>query len=549
MFFTFSSFAQTYSIFGTIKDEDNKALSDVTVTLDNWSFERITTTDINGYYIFSDLPEDNSFIVTPSKADYQFGPEMRWISSLNANTEANFTGIKIPGYYSVSGTIRNEAGISLSGIEVTIVCYYNGGRNFLKTTISDDNGYYIISDVPAGCVYYLVTSINPDYYFDSPNTSFENLDSDITLDLICRNKQFYSISGTIKDTNGTPMSDVEVFLTDSTTYRTVTDNNGFYIFLDLPGGEPLKLLRPHHSDYLFDPRSVYIFSLTSNLTYDFVGTKKLPYIQLSGTIKEANGTPISGVKVTLGKSGVFENIVTDINGFYSFQNVSVAYYSIEPLKYGFSFSPSSINIAETNKDKTNLDFIGHKGSFYNISGTIKDTDNKPISDVLVFLNSYWGGGTNDTTITDNNGFYIFFDVFSDAYDYRLKPSHTKYYFTPVERMFNYLFSHITDANFISTALLYVDDPDELPSGYSLEQNYPNPFNPSTKIKYTVKESGFVTINLFDVFGREVRKLVNAVQPSGNYEITFDAKGLTSGVYYYKININEFTATKKMLLMK
>ena len=99
------------------------------------------------------------------------------------------------------------------------------------------------------------------------------------------------------------------------------------------------------------------------------------------------------------------------------------------------------------------------------------------------------------------------------------------------------------------AVISVDKPDELLNGYSLEQNYPNPFNPSTKIKYTIKESGFVTIHLFDIFGREVRKLVNTFQPIGNYEITFDAKDLTSGVYYYKININEFTATKKMLLMK
>ena len=95
----------------------------------------------------------------------------------------------------------------------------------------------------------------------------------------------------------------------------------------------------------------------------------------------------------------------------------------------------------------------------------------------------------------------------------------------------------------------VEDIDELPSSYSLTQNYPNPFNLSTKIKYAIKESGFVSLKVFDIFGKEVTKLVNTFQPNGNYEITFDATNLTSGVYYYKLNINDFTETKKMVLMK
>jgi hypothetical protein len=97
----------------------------------------------------------------------------------------------------------------------------------------------------------------------------------------------------------------------------------------------------------------------------------------------------------------------------------------------------------------------------------------------------------------------------------------------------------------------VEDTNEMPSTYSLKQNYPNPFNPSTKIKYEIKESGFVSLKVFDIFGREVTELVNTLQSSGNYEITFDGaeRGLTSGVYYYRLNINDFTETKKMVLMK
>jgi hypothetical protein len=547
MLFAFSSFAQYTSISGTIKDEDGKPLSDVTVTL-NTRPERTTITDINGYYIFSNLTVPNTIIITPSKVNYRF--KFVFIFLLTS-TEVNFTGIEVPDYYSVSGTIRNEASVPVSGVEVTVGCLDAGWPVLVKRTISDNNGYYIISDLPAGYPRYGLTPTSTDYYFDPQTIEFENLNSDMTLDLTCRDKQFYSISGTIKEANDTPISGVEVtfYSNGIIYYSTVTDINGFYIFSDLPEGEDLDIiLYPRHSDYLFDPIDERTQSLKSNLTWDFIGTKRY-YIQLSGTIKEANGTPISAVEVSLNKGILFEDTITttDINGFYSFQNLLVGYYSITPSKHGFAFDPPSIYINET--EETKLDFIGYEGSFYIISGIIKDTDNKPISDVRVVLYGDWGA-IYDTTTTNSNGFYIFPDLFSEFNYYQITPSHTKYYFDPASRMFDYgLFSDITDANFIATTVMSVDKPDELPSGYSLEQNYPNPFNPSTKIKYTVKESGLVTINLFDVFGREIRKLVNTVQPSGNYEITFDAKDLTSGVYYYKININEFIATKKMLLMK
>jgi hypothetical protein len=85
--------------------------------------------------------------------------------------------------------------------------------------------------------------------------------------------------------------------------------------------------------------------------------------------------------------------------------------------------------------------------------------------------------------------------------------------------------------------------------YNLSQNYPNPFNPITKIKYMIKESGFVSLQVHDVFGREIRQLVNGYQPSGNYEIEFNADNLPSGIYFYKLQSNKFSAIKKMVLIR
>lgn len=90
---------------------------------------------------------------------------------------------------------------------------------------------------------------------------------------------------------------------------------------------------------------------------------------------------------------------------------------------------------------------------------------------------------------------------------------------------------------------------ELPSVYELSQNYPNPFNPSTKINFSVPKAGFVTLKVFDVTGREVSNLVNRNLSAGKFEFEFNASGLTSGVYFYTLKTENFSETKKMLLIK
>ncbi len=85
--------------------------------------------------------------------------------------------------------------------------------------------------------------------------------------------------------------------------------------------------------------------------------------------------------------------------------------------------------------------------------------------------------------------------------------------------------------------------------YLLIQNYPNPFNPTTKIKYQIPELSFVTIKIYDMLGREITTLVDIEKPAGNYEINFDASGLTSGVYFYQLRADSFVETKKMVLLR
>lgn len=99
----------------------------------------------------------------------------------------------------------------------------------------------------------------------------------------------------------------------------------------------------------------------------------------------------------------------------------------------------------------------------------------------------------------------------------------------------------------TTDVKLVDD--LVPAQYQLEQNYPNPFNPSTVIKYNLPEAGLVTLKVYNALGQEVAELVNQEQIAGVYEATFDASRFSSGVYFYTITVDEFTQTKKMMLLK
>ncbi len=99
-----------------------------------------------------------------------------------------------------------------------------------------------------------------------------------------------------------------------------------------------------------------------------------------------------------------------------------------------------------------------------------------------------------------------------------------------------------------------DEPPNLPHDYSLEQNYPNPFNPSTVISFTLPERSAVTLTVYDVLGRQVASLVNAVLPAGEHTITWngtvtDGQPAASGVYLYRLRAGTYTAARKMLLLK
>jgi hypothetical protein len=150
-------------------------------------------------------------------------------------------------------------------------------------------------------------------------------------------------------------------------------------------------------------------------------------------------------------------------------------------------------------------------------------DNTPyvqIGEVGNFINSFI-----DTT------------AFDSIYTYRIRSEQGGYFYS------NEATAYIPDI------ITQVESKKELPTEFSLFQNYPNPFNPSTKFKYQIPELSFVTMKVYDVLGNEITTLVNEEKPVGSYQIEFDASGLPSGIYFYRLQAGSFVETRKMVLMK
>jgi ligand-binding sensor domain-containing protein len=89
----------------------------------------------------------------------------------------------------------------------------------------------------------------------------------------------------------------------------------------------------------------------------------------------------------------------------------------------------------------------------------------------------------------------------------------------------------------------------MPERFSLSQNFPNPFNPETKIRFQLKENGWTTLKIYDLVGREVTSLIDQQLSAGTYEVTFNARAISSGVYLYRLQTKEHSESRRMIVLR
>ena len=173
---------------------------------------------------------------------------------------------------------------------------------------------------------------------------------------------------------------------------------------------------------------------------------------------------------------------------------------------------------------------------------------------LIDLNIGMAFGDGGTILRTTNGGEIW-NYQTSGTDYRLNgvsftdPNNgTTVGFTPSDRID---WDHGTILRTTNGGITFFEEKKsiEAPSKFLLLQNYPNPFNPSTTIKYQIPELSFVTLKVYDVLGSEVTTLVSEEKLVGSYVVDFDARELSSGIYFYQLNARNFVENKKMLLIK
>ena len=117
----------------------------------------------------------------------------------------------------------------------------------------------------------------------------------------------------------------------------------------------------------------------------------------------------------------------------------------------------------------------------------------------------------------------------------------------------YSFTVTLDASsittFVSDGSVGIDNEITAPNEFHLYQNYPNPFNPTTQIKFSIPESDYVSLKVYNILGEVVSTLIEGFQQAGTHTFTFDGSSLSSGVYLYKLSTDNFVETKKLILLK
>jgi PKD repeat protein len=256
--FTGATAAATYYMAGTVT-YNGAGLGGVTLSLTG-SLTGSTVTASNGYYRFVALPANGNFVITPSKAGFTFNPVSDTKIGIGSNQEnRDFTAI--PVYY-IRGYVRDSRGAAVRGATMNI----SGAKTASTTT--DSNGFYQFTQLAAGANY-TVTPTLSGWKFNPASLNISSLTGSLDNQNFAGSRKFY-IRGSVKTTSGA-VSKAMVVLAGSNSASVETDDNGNYLFSDLPEGSSYTVTAVK-SGYSFNPASRSGELLAPIDGWDFYGT-------------------------------------------------------------------------------------------------------------------------------------------------------------------------------------------------------------------------------------------------------------------------------------
>ena len=339
--------------------------------------------------------------------------------------------------YTVSGYVKDSSSVAISGVSVTL----SGSSSTVLAT--DSNGFYQFTNLDFGN--YVVTPAKASYVFSPVSLTYTNLTSTQT------NQNFmgtyvpptYSISGYVKNASSTAISGVAMTLSGSSNAVVTTAGDGSYSFTGLINAN--YTITPTKTDYTFSPVNKAYSSLSSNRSnQDFTGTYAPPTYSISGYVKNASNTAISGVTMTLsGSSSVV--VITVGDGSYAFNGLVTGNYTITPSKTDHTFSPLNRAYSSLNAAQTNQDFTGtYVPPTYSISGYIKNGSNIALAGVDLTIS----GGSSGNTTTDSNGFYQFIGLVTG--NYTVVPTKNDLVFSPSSKTYTSISTNYLNNDYVGT---------------------------------------------------------------------------------------------------
>lgn len=219
-----------------------------------------------------------------------------------------------------------------------------------------------------------------------------------------------------------------------------------------------------------------------------------------------------------------------------------------PTGYPSFTDPTQFTLIDASSTITGLNIyvqrrtgLGRPGATTTLSGTVL-SNNIPVSDAVIYAKQ--GDQYISYGITDAKGEYKINNIPVGDYILVAHKVGSESQDRPV-----ILNENTTNKADFSLSLKTSGITNNTPYEFALMQNYPNPFNPNTVISYSIAKDGMVSLAVYNAAGQQVSELVNTVQNAGVYNVTFNASQLSSGVYFYRLESNGFTAVNKMILIK
>lgn len=460
--------------------------------------------------------------------------------------------------------------------------------------MSDSLGNFKIRTVPGN--YFLFTS-SPGYNFEYYENA-RNIQTATVIQLLAGDSLNFDVdltafvppvtltlSGSVKNAEGDGLNAmVNVYRIRNNTWhnfvgRAQTDANGNYT-VNVKENDTVVV-------YAFAPGFVYFpefydnksnineadrLVISENLSgVNFVLEARPVYQnEISGTVSDSAGNPVRGFVTAFRK---FDNTNshprrysthTDTLGVYSLSNML-------PGEYYLFVKP------ESNFKPTYFRYDGAPAPTWRQADTVPLTENSVVQGINFTVrprNNSGNGVVQGVVRAENNQFegaLVYITANSDeVVSYGVVSAEGKFYIDELEPgtysisadlpgfnssnssfTVDYVNSPISSVNLILSpdGVTGTEDASNTVTSFELFQNYPNPFNPSTTIKFSIPEASKVSVKVYNLLGNEVADLVNENLPSGTHSINFNATGLSSGVYFYKIEAGTFNSTKKLTILK